>query len=646
MERDRMNYLDMLLSATIAETCEYMECTGRTESLARFPYLAYLAGRGEKEPPAELCRSVQAVRFQLLVKRLSGEKEEPVIQAGLSLALTASLVPEFLAYLNYFTGSGATLALACGLAGEPDTEHGRLLQCWERLRLVLPAEARVPFTFANMEAGDALLFYLAGEDGGDPALRKWAEFSLCSEALPPMYVHAALAGQGEELLRSGAVLQIAGQGGRRFLAKHIAGRMDRDLLLVHKMRLFADGEPDWERLEMVVRDAFLYGSAVCIYGIGEADYRLWDVAEVFLRAGIPLMLGTDSGVHIFPRTGRLARIELPELTRAERELVWAGFGKKQALPDTPGLCALRYRLNASEISRVLTEGDPSGFCVEKLMDSESRRLGQIVRPQTRLPELMLLPQMKRTLCEIIRGGLEGCRIYEEWGLKDKYAYGRALTVLLAGAPGTGKTMTAHVIAAELGMPLYQVELSRVLDKYIGETEKHLERVFDFAEKAGMVLFFDEADALFGKRSEVSEGKDRYANMEVSYILQRIEQFSGVVVLASNFYHNIDKAFLRRMKYVLRYREPGEEQRRAIWESCLVPELPREELDLDYLAGQFALTGGMIKNIVQVACISALHEDCPLNMRHVLRALRMEYEKLERSVSGDFWGKYKELMKEE
>ncbi|MCH5258810.1 MAG: ATP-binding protein [Lachnospiraceae bacterium] len=215
--------------------------------------------------------------------------------------------------------------------------------------------------------------------------------------------------------------------------------------------------------------------------------------------------------------------------------------------------------------------------------------------------------------------------------------------MLSGPPGTGKTMTAQTIAGELGLPLYQVDLSGVMDKYIGETEKHLEEIFSFAEKANVVLFFDEADALFGKRGEVLEGRDRYANMEVAYILQRIEQFEGIVILSTNFYNNIDKAFLRRMKYVLKYGMPDKDIRHRIWTSNLPKEQFREELDIDYLASQFEFTGGMIKNVVLSASVSAVYEERCLSMEHLLQAIRAEYEKMEWPVSPGMWGEYEYLM---
>ncbi len=182
-----------------------------------------------------------------------------------------------------------------------------------------------------------------------------------------------------------------------------------------------------------------------------------------------------------------------------------------------------------------------------------------------------------------------------------------------------------------------------MDKYIGETEKHLEQAFSFAQKTNMLLFFDEADSLFGKRGEVVEGRDRYANMEVSYILQRIERFEGVVVLATNFYDNIDKAFLRRMRYVLKYQMPDPAMRRRIWQSCLPDDVNSTGLDLDYLAGQFEFSGGMIKNVTLNACIAALYEKTPLRMEHVLRAISAEYEKMEQNAGADIWGEYGYLI---
>ncbi|MCM1538846.1 MAG: ATP-binding protein [bacterium] len=385
--------------------------------------------------------------------------------------------------------------------------------------------------------------------------------------------------------------------------------------------------------------------------------------------------GTD---RIGPLHVRIARIELTPLSREQRMRVWSGFAEQYRIEEDIEQCSVLYRLNAAEIARAVEEwesgrsgkvpvvqedgGMDAGNeadrlpvnCAERLTDiccrmlcaGETQKLGTVIRPSVELSDLIVSEQMKRRLEEICCGALQRYRIYEEWGLARQYPYGRSLSLLLAGPPGTGKTMTAHGLAHEIGMPLYQVDLSHIMDKYIGETEKHLEQVFDFAAKTNMVLFFDEADALFAKRGEVTEGKDRYANMEVSYLLQKMEQFDGVVILATNFYQHIDKAFLRRIKYVLNYREPDAAMRKRMWESVLTPSLPREEIDTDYLAEQFAFSGGVIKNVIQNACICAVYENRPLCMEHVLRSIRMEYEKMERNMTPGFWGEYGYLMEQE
>ncbi|MGH8962022.1 MAG: ATP-binding protein [Jatrophihabitantaceae bacterium] len=212
--------------------------------------------------------------------------------------------------------------------------------------------------------------------------------------------------------------------------------------------------------------------------------------------------------------------------------------------------------------------------------------------------------------------------------------GRGIAALFAGNPGTGKTLAAHVIAEELSVDLFQVELSAVVDKYIGETEKNLEKVFQAAEALDVVLFFDEADALFGSRSEVHDARDRYANQEVSYLLQRMEQFDGITILATNLRGNLDRAFSRRMSFIVHFPDPDPAIRRRLWEYHLA-QLPnrdsRDQVRIDLLADQADLTGGDIRNIVLAAAYDAISEDAAVGMRHVVDATVREYRKLGRVV---------------
>jgi SpoVK/Ycf46/Vps4 family AAA+-type ATPase len=203
--------------------------------------------------------------------------------------------------------------------------------------------------------------------------------------------------------------------------------------------------------------------------------------------------------------------------------------------------------------------------------------------------------------------------------------------LFAGSSGTGKTMAAEVIASELKLDLYQIDLAGVVSKYIGETEKNLRRIFDAAEGSGAVLLFDEADALFGKRSEVRDSHDRYANLEVSYLLQRMESYRGLAILTTNMKQALDPAFLRRIRFIVQFPFPGLSERRRIWEGVFPGQAPVANLDHARLA-QMNVAGGLIRNIATQAAFLAADEGTAIEMNHILRAARVEYAKLERPLT--------------
>jgi len=227
------------------------------------------------------------------------------------------------------------------------------------------------------------------------------------------------------------------------------------------------------------------------------------------------------------------------------------------------------------------------------------------------------------------------RVLGDWGFGRTLSLGKGLGALFSGPPGTGKTMAAGVLAAELGLPLYQIDLSSVVSKYIGETEKQLARVFDEADAMGAMLFFDEADAMFGKRTEVRDAHDRNANLETSYLLQRLEAYEGVVILASNFAKNMDEAFVRRLRFIIEFPMPGEEERRRIWERVFPDEAPRDRgVDLGFLARRLEVPGGVIRNIALGAAFLAASEGgegAVVRMNHVLTAARREYQKMGKMV---------------
>jgi hypothetical protein len=258
-------------------------------------------------------------------------------------------------------------------------------------------------------------------------------------------------------------------------------------------------------------------------------------------------------------------------------------------------------------------------------------LAQWIEPLATWDDIVLPPHHLQTLREIGLHVRYADRVYREWGMARKSARGLGISALFTGPSGTGKTMAAEVLANDLGLDLYRVDLSTVVSKYVGETEKNLRRVFDAAEDAGVILLFDEADALFGKRSEVRDSHDRYANIEVSYLLQRMESYAGLAILTTNLKQSLDTAFLRRLRFVVQFPFPDASQRAEIWRRVFPDVLPRYELDI-YRLSQLNVAGGNIRNIALNAAFLAASNGGAVTMGHLLQASRGEYAKLEKPLS--------------
>ncbi|HJZ79458.1 MAG TPA: ATP-binding protein [Pyrinomonadaceae bacterium] len=258
-------------------------------------------------------------------------------------------------------------------------------------------------------------------------------------------------------------------------------------------------------------------------------------------------------------------------------------------------------------------------------------LAQRIEPVAEWDELVLPERQMRTLGDIAAHVRQRAKVYETWGFAAKERRGLGISALFAGASGTGKTMAAEVLAGGLRLDLYRIDLSQVVSKYIGETEKNLRRVFDAAEEGGAVLLFDEADALFGKRSEVKDSHDRYANIEVSYLLQRMEAYRGLAILTTNLKAALDPAFLRRLRFVVQFPFPDAAQRAEIWRRIFPRETPTENLEMAKLA-RLNITGGNIRNIAMQAAFFAADSDEAVTMSHLLRAARCEYDKMEKPLT--------------
>ncbi len=258
-------------------------------------------------------------------------------------------------------------------------------------------------------------------------------------------------------------------------------------------------------------------------------------------------------------------------------------------------------------------------------------LAQRIEPAATWDDLVLPETQLQVLKEIAAHLRQRTKVYEQWGFAKKGARGLGISALFAGSSGTGKTMSAEVLAGVLQLDLYRIDLSSVVSKYIGETEKNLRRVFDAAEGGATILLFDEADALFGKRSDVKDSHDRYANMEVSYLLQRMEAYQGLAILTTNLKDAIDTAFLRRIRFVVKYPFPDAQQRIEIWRRIFPKNTPTEGLDFTKLA-RLNVAGGNIRNIALNAAFIAADLGEPVMMKHLLESAKSEYMKLERALT--------------
>jgi SpoVK/Ycf46/Vps4 family AAA+-type ATPase len=232
-------------------------------------------------------------------------------------------------------------------------------------------------------------------------------------------------------------------------------------------------------------------------------------------------------------------------------------------------------------------------------------------------------------------------VYQEWGFGKKLSRGRGMSALFAGPSGVGKTMAAEVMAHHLKLDLYRIDLAQVVSKYIGQTEKNLRAVFDAAERSGVILFFDEADALFGKRSEVKDSHDRYANIEINYLLQRMEDYRGLAILATNMKSFLDSAFMRRLRFIVDFPFPAFLQRMEIWRKAFPVAAAVGELDLHALS-RLEITGGNIRNIAVNSAFLAASEGVPISMEQVMRAARREYKKIDRMIMESEFGRYSEM----
>ena len=396
----------------------------------------------------------------------------------------------------------------------------------------------------------------------------------------------------------------------------------------------------------------------------EALARLWnretilqpvalylDADETDCAPNDPLarLLGQLSGiVFIAARetTGTLVRagvtFEVAKPSTSEQIALWhEALGER--VNGFAAQLAAQFNLNSDSIARAAREASAAAPAAADQFEqalwstcSSMTRprldvLANRIDPKATWPDLVLPDEQTNLLHQIAHQVAKRYTVYEDWGFGARMNRGMGISALFAGESGTGKTMAAEVIANELRLNLYRIDLSAVVSKYIGETEKNLRRLFDAAEDGGAILFFDEADALFGKRSEVKDSHDRYANIEINYLLQRMEQYRGLAILATNMKSALDQAFMRRLRFIVNFPVPSPAERKLIWQKVFPAQLPKAVLDYDRLA-RFSLTGGNIHSIALNAAFLAAQDQTPVTMPLALRAMRAEFRKLERPIN--------------
>ena len=371
-----------------------------------------------------------------------------------------------------------------------------------------------------------------------------------------------------------------------------------------------------------------------------SSHILQHLQEAAASAALP-SVWLVSDAQTLPGLSPGMTVQVPFPNRAQRVEAWRSELGDRLQSDALEALAGQFLIAEGAIVRAAQEVhstlsiDSEPAAIRTAAADAARRfaavgLGALAQPETsavRLSDVILDRESRTLIEEIASYARHRHQLADEWGFGASMSYGLGVTALFAGPPGTGKTLAATAIARELGHELYRVDLSQMVSKYIGETEKHLATVFDAAEQGEVMLLFDEADSLFGKRTQVKSSVDRYANLEVNYLLQRIERFDGLVILTTNFEAGLDDAFARRLRFRVAFPQPDEEGRRALWRALIPGAVPRRDVDLDALATTYELSGGHIKEIVLRAASLAMNDGGVLTQALLVRSADAEYRKL-------------------
>jgi hypothetical protein len=531
------------------------------------------------------------------------------------------------------------------------------------LRTDPPADGRSGFLSGELSVDEQALRLLLGGASLDTRLT-----GCCDRDVDPP-LEAELPVTPEEAKRLRALLEGArahGRGlclhlrgprgcGARTLARWLAASGGGVVAL--DLSRAAPGADFDELMELALREAWLHGALLCIERPdgGAANAVGLDAAVTRLvrrSSGVVLVTGADPlpGPYVPEQPLGLVEVELGVPEAPVRRRLWEVHASRTGIRPSPRQIdelASRFRLTPAQIAEAAAGaaavrcGNGRGRVSREHLFAAARAqsgmglagLAGKIEPRQGWGDLVLPPDTVERLREICGRVTERERVLGEWGFEARLRNATGVTALFAGSSGTGKTLAAEVIAHELGLDLYRIDLSGVVSKYVGETEKNLSRVFHAAECSNAVLLFDEAEALFGKRSEVRDSHDRYANVEISYLLQRMEAYDGLAILTTNLVEHLDRAFARRLGFTVYFPFPGAAERRRLWRGVWPEDAPLDEsVALDELAAAFRLSGGHIRNIALAAAFLAASNGGVITMDDLQRAARREHEKLGRRLS--------------
>jgi hypothetical protein len=540
-----------------------------------------------------------------------------------------------------------TFALALSLFDDPAWEAlspERPLRYWRLIEISQPAGQ--PLTSSALRADERIVSYLKGlnylDDRLAPLLNPLDMTAHMAE-LPPS--QQSVADRIADRLKHGAgngmlpVIQLLGVEGfsKQLIAVHAARALGLNLYRL-PAALIPTQAAELENLARLwQRESMLLPLALYVDGAGSET----DSPQPGVTSPLNRFLARTGGVAFLDTRDVMPGLaentfsaEVAKPTAVEQKEAWTeALG--EAAGHTPALLSAQFNLSLADIHEIINRvaGPHDRLWDECLAITRPRldTLAQRVDAKATWNEIVLPPAETALLHQIAAQVGHRSTVHEGWGFGRRMGRGLGISALFAGDSGTGKTMAAEVIANELRLNLYRIDLSGVVSKYIGETEKNLRRLFDAAEDGGAILFFDEADALFGKRSEIKDSHDRYANIEINYLLQRMEAYGGLAILATNRQSALDSAFMRRLRFVVNFPHPSSAQRKAMWQKAFPKEVPVDELDLERLA-RLNLTGGNISSIALNTAFQAAQSGVPVSTTLILESTRTELRKLGRVIN--------------